>query len=79
MAERDGVKEWFVCRLKCSFEILSEKYVANSCGRTARVDDVGRELLVVLCKIWLIVCRHTYICTHTYIHTCTNGCINIYI
>ena len=32
---------WFVRKLKCSFEILSEKYVANSCGRAARGDDVG--------------------------------------
>ena len=35
-----GVKEGLVCRLEWSFEILSEKYVANSCGRAARRDDV---------------------------------------
>ena len=40
--ERAGVEEGLDCRLKCCFEILSEKYVANSCGRAARGDDVGR-------------------------------------
>ena len=34
---------------------LSEKYVANSCGRAARRDDVGRERLAVLCRMLLIV------------------------
>ena len=34
-----GVEEGLVCRLKWSFEILSDKYVANSCGRAARGDD----------------------------------------
>ena len=41
--ERAGVEKMLVCRLKCSFEILSEKYVTNSCGRAARGNDVGRE------------------------------------
>ena len=36
--ERAEVEEGLVCRLKCSFEILSEK-----CIRAARGDDVGRE------------------------------------
>ena len=49
------MEERLVCRLKCSFEILSETYVANSCGRAARGDDVGRERLEVLCRILLIV------------------------
>ena len=54
--ERTGVEEGLVCRLKCSFEILSEKCVANSCGRAARKgDDVGRERLAVLCRLLLIV------------------------
>ena len=35
--------------------ILSEKYVANSCGRTARGDDVGRERFAVLCRMLLMV------------------------
>ena len=30
MVEKEMVLKRFVCRLKCSFEILSEKYVANS-------------------------------------------------
>ena len=38
-----------------SFEILSEKYVANSCGRATRGDDVSRERFAVLCSILLIV------------------------
>ena len=50
-----GVEEGLVCRLKRSFEILSEKYVANSCGRAARGDDVGRERFAVLCRMLLIV------------------------
>ena len=33
--ERARVVEGLVCRLKCNFEILSEKYVARSCGRAA--------------------------------------------
>ena len=47
--ERAGVEERLVCRLKCSFEILSDKYVRNSCE--ARGDDVGRKRLAVLCMI----------------------------
>ena len=53
--DRAEVKEGFVCRLKFSFVTLSEKYVANSCGRAARGNDVGRERLAVLCRILLIV------------------------
>ena len=49
------MEKGLVCRLKCSFEILSEKCVANSCGRAARGDDVGRERFAVLCRILLIV------------------------
>ena len=41
MAEKAGVEERLVCRFKCSFEILSEKCGANSCGMAAREDDVG--------------------------------------
>ena len=33
-------RDWFVGRNEV-FEILSEKCVANSCGRAARGDDVG--------------------------------------
>ena len=36
-------------------EILSEKYVANSCDRGARGDDVGRERFSVLCRMLLII------------------------
>ena len=53
--ERAGVEEGLVCRLKCSFAILSEKCVANSCGRAARGDDVGMERFAVLCRMLLIV------------------------
>ena len=53
--ERAGMEEELVCRLKCSFEILSEKCVANSCGRAARGEDVGWERFAVLCRILLIV------------------------
>ena len=53
--ERAGVDEGLVCRLKRSFEILSEKCVANSYGRAARGDDVGREQFVVLCRMLLTV------------------------
>ena len=53
--ERAGVEEGLVCRLKCSFEILLEKCVANSCGRAARGNDVGRERFAVLCRMLLIV------------------------
>ena len=49
------MEEGLVCRLKCSFEILSEKYVANSSGRAANRDDVGREPFAVLCRISFIV------------------------
>ena len=35
--------------------ILSEKYVANSCGRVARGNDVGRKRVAVLCKMLLMV------------------------
>ena len=49
------MEEGLVCRLKCSFEILSEKSVANSCGRAASGDDVGRERFTVLCRMLLIV------------------------
>ena len=31
------------------------KYVANSCDRAARGDDVGRERFAVLCRMLLIV------------------------
>ena len=41
--------------MKCSVEILSEKNVANSCGRAARGDDVGRERFAVLCRIFFII------------------------
>ena len=52
MAEKElGWKRGWFCRLKCSFEILSEKCVANSCGRVARGDDVGSSL----CRMLLIV------------------------
>ena len=47
--------EGLVCRLKCSFEILSEKCVANSRGRAARGDDAGRKRFVVMCMMLLIV------------------------
>ena len=53
-SERVGVEEGMVCWLKCSFEILSEKCVANSCGRAARGDDVDRERFAVLCRMLLI-------------------------
>ena len=53
--ERARVEEGFVCRLKSSFEILSEKCVANSCGKAARGDDVGKERFAVLCRMLLIV------------------------
>ena len=53
--KRAAVEEGLACRLKCSFKILSEKYVANSCGRAARGDDVGRERFAVLCRILLMV------------------------
>ena len=53
--ERAGVEEGLICRLKCSFEILSEKCVANSCGRAARGNDVDRERFAVLCMMLLIV------------------------
>ena len=49
------MEEGLVFMLKCSFEILSEKCVANSCARAAKGDDVGRERFAVLCKILLIV------------------------
>ena len=49
------MEEWLVCRLKCSFEILSETCVANSCGRAAGGDDVGRLRFAVLCRMLLIV------------------------
>ena len=32
------MEEGLVCRLKCNFEISSEKYVTKSCGRAARGD-----------------------------------------
>ena len=35
--------------------MLSEKYVANSCGRADRGDDVGRERFAVLCRMVLMV------------------------
>ena len=44
-----------VCRVKGRFEILSEKYVANSCGRAVRGNDVGRERIAFLCSMLLIV------------------------
>ena len=53
--ERARVEEGLVCRLNCSFEISSEKYVANNCGGAARGDDVGRERFSVLCRMLLIV------------------------
>ena len=49
------MKEGLVCRLKCTFEILSEKCEANSGGRAARGDDVGKERFAVLCMMLLIV------------------------
>ena len=49
--ERAGVEKELVCRLKYSFEILSEKYVANSCGSSQR-DNVGRERFAVLCRFF---------------------------
>ena len=49
------MEEGLVCRLKLSFEILSQKYVANSCGRAAREDDVGIKRFSVLCRMLLIV------------------------
>ena len=49
--ERALVEEGFICRSKCNFEILSEKCVANSCGRAARGNDVGRERFAVLCTM----------------------------
>ena len=49
------MEEWLVCRLKLSFKILSEKYVANSCGRAARGDDVGRERFAVMCNMLLMI------------------------
>ena len=33
--------------------------MANSCGRAARGDDVGRERFAVLCKMLLIVFQRT--------------------
>ena len=33
--------------------------MANSCGRAARGDDVGRDLFAVLCRILLIVFQVT--------------------
>ena len=53
--ERAGVEQGLVCRLKYSFEILSEKCVAHSCSRAARGDDVGRERFSFLCRMLLIV------------------------
>ena len=50
---------WFV-GLKCSFEILSEKYMANSCDRATRGDGVGRKRLAVLCRVLLIVFQREY-------------------
>ena len=35
--------------------ILLEKYVANSCGRAARGDGVGRERFAVPCRMLLMV------------------------
>ena len=49
------MEKGLVCRLKYSFEILSQKCVANSCVRAARGDDVCRERFPVLCKMLLIV------------------------
>ena len=49
------MEEGLVCRLKLSFEILSEKYMANRCCRVDRGDDVGRERCAVLCILLLIV------------------------
>ena len=48
------VEDELVCRLKCSFAILSEKCVVNSCGRAARGDDVGKERFAVMCRMLLI-------------------------
>ena len=47
--------EGLICMLKGSFEILSEKCVANSCGRAARGDDVDRKRIAVLRRMLLIV------------------------
>ena len=49
------MEQGLVCRFKCFIEILSQKCVANSCGRAARGDDVGRERFAVLCRMLLIV------------------------
>ena len=51
------MEEGLICRLKRSFEILSEKYVANNCGRAAIGDDVGTELFAFLCRMLLIVSK----------------------
>ena len=51
--ERAGVEEGLVCRLKCSFEMLSQKCVAGVMA--ARGDDVGREQCAVLCRMLLLV------------------------
>ena len=49
------MEEGLVFRYEMKLEILSEKYVANSCGRAARGDDVGRERFAVLCRLLLMV------------------------
>ena len=49
------MEEGLSCRLKWSVEILSEQYVANSCDRAARGDDVGKERFAVLCRMLLMV------------------------
>ena len=53
--ESARLEEGLVCRLKCKFEILTEKCVANNCGSAARGDDVGMERFAVLCIMLLIV------------------------
>ena len=50
-------RDWFVGgnEVLRFYQILSEKCVANSCGRAARGDDVGRERFTVLCRMLLMV------------------------
>ena len=60
------MEEGLVCRLKCNFEILSEKYVRNSCGTAARGNDVGREQFAVLCRILLTVFQRAQVLDEKY-------------
>ena len=48
------MEEGLVCSLKLSFEVLLEKYVANSCGRAAReMMWIGSDF-AVLCRMLLM-------------------------